>query len=121
MNIQNIINRFVLLSGVSAKESEEFSGFCSEAKDYIQSITNTDTESESVSALLENAAAAFSFYKYTLYLAGSGKLSGFSAGDVSVDGTESTVKYALELWLQSRSQISDYIVDKGNDFAFIST
>lgn len=119
MSIDNILNRFMLISGINKDEASELVGVCSESNEYIQSITNNATD-ENNTALLENAAAALSFYKYTLYLAGSGRLRGFTAGDVTFDSGEDAVKYALELWVQARKEISDYIIDKSDGFAFLS-
>lgn len=119
MSVDNIINRFMLISGINEDEASKFSGICSESYEYIKGITDI-SDGEANSALLENAAATLSFYKYTLYLAGSGRLRGFTAGDVTFDSGDDAVKYALELWVQSRNEISDYIVDKSNGFAFLS-
>lgn len=119
MSIDNVINRFMLISGISEDEASKLSGICSESYEYINGITDI-SDSEANTALLENAAASLSFYKYTLYLAGSGRLRGFTAGDVTFDSGEAAVKYALELWLQARTEISDYIVDKSTGFAFLS-
>ena len=119
MDLNKIIARFAVLADLSISQTSAFTDICSDSMGYISKITAIDEPTESDIGMLEGAAAALSFYKYTLFLMGSGSARGFSAGDFSLDGLGAAADHALSLWMQAKKEISHLIKD--DDFTFIAT
>lgn len=109
MDIVTITNRFKLMSGLSAADTNSLTDIINDCAAYITALAGENAENTELLPVFENAAASLCFYKYTLYLAGSGRLRDFSAGDVSIkDGTDA-VKYALNVWNQAKAEILPHI------------
>lgn len=119
MDLNRIIARFAVLADLSISQTADFTDICTDSMGYIAKITAVDEPSESDIGILEGAAAVLSFYKYTLFLIGSGSARGFSAGDFSLDGLGTAADHALSLWIQAKKEISHLIKDDG--FTFIAT
>ncbi|MGN0519083.1 MAG: hypothetical protein ACI4II_10215 [Acutalibacteraceae bacterium] len=119
MDLNRIIARFAVLADLSIAQTSDFTDICTDSMNHIDSITAITEPSEADISMLEGAAAALSFYKYTLFLMGSGSARGFSAGDFSLDGLGAAADHALALWMQAKKEISHLIRD--DDFTFIAT
>lgn len=117
MNLNHVIKRFQLLSGLSGEEVSKWLPVCRDAMDYIESRTRKDVELCRNSRRLSHAAAVFAYYKYTLY-SNSDNYQRFTAADITITRSGNTVQQAKNLWLEEQQGISDLLVSDNNDFIF---
>lgn len=117
MELQQIVERFALISSLGLETASEFTYICDDAKNEITSKLLPDVDVDSHSERLIAAAAALSLYKYVLYKSVNQTAESFSAGDITVkENANQAVKVAYEIWLEEKAKISDLLQD--NDFLF---
>lgn len=111
LDIQKTLERFSLLSGLPMEEAVAFTALCSEAAaELARKARSAVTEQNA--PRLQAAAACLAYYRYAMYQA-TGEES-FSVGDITVSGgTNDKVRFAKEIWLETRDGISDLLEDDG--------
>lgn len=119
LDLQDILERFSLISGLSAEEALLWEPLLLDAQYEIESKLKTDIDQTAHGRRLNVAAAALGFYKYTLYrLSGTG-MGSFSAGDLSISlNDKESINIALNIWQEAKASIYDLLED--SDFLFKS-
>lgn len=119
MDLQEILERFSLISGLSDEEASLWEPLLIDAQKEIESKLKSSVDQEADGRRLNVAAAALGFYKYTLYrLSGSG-MGSFSAGDLSINlNDKESINIALNIWQEAKASIYDLLKD--DDFLFQS-
>ncbi|WP_085832595.1 hypothetical protein [Clostridium merdae] len=108
MNLPAIQERFLCLSGLSPQEAQVWLGLCEEAMQELSA--QVLREEESAGALLNAAAGALAFYRYTVAQS-SGVESEVSAGEVRVTKSLAGMEAARRLWQEARRAVSPYLCD----------
>ncbi|MDU7338439.1 MAG: hypothetical protein E7L17_10040 [Clostridium sp.] len=108
MNLPAIQERFLCLSGLSPQEAQPWLGLCDEAMQELH--TQVLSEPESAATLLNAAAAALAFYRFTVAQS-SGPESEFTAGEVRVTKSLAGMEAARRLWQEARKAASPYLCD----------
>lgn len=108
MNLPAIQERFLCLSGLSPQEARPWLGLCEEAMQEMQA--QVLTEAEGAAVLLNAAAGALAFYRYTVAQS-SGPESEFTAGVVRITKNALGVEAARRLWQEARKAASPYLCD----------
>lgn len=115
MDVQEILLRFALIADLGQEEAAPWISICSEAADEIRSLLKDLLTEADNSTRLNAAAAALTFYRYTLYRASGAGMNDFSAGDIKViSDKKTTVEMALRIWIDAKKTIMDLIDD--NEF-----
>lgn len=114
MNFEQIYQRFIQISGLSEAEAVKWQWLCTIAADELKARLRNNIDYESNGDRLNNAAAAFAFYKYSV-LNVKDNISSFKAGDVTVALSADKNKKALEFWKASEKAVSDLL----NDSSFL--
>lgn len=109
MNLLAIQERFLCLSGLSPQEAQAWLGLCEEARQELSA--QVLREEESAATLLNAAAAALAFYRFTVAQS-SGTESGFTAGEVRVTKSLAGMEAARRLWQEARRAASPYLCDR---------
>ncbi len=117
MNIQDILTRFALIANLTLEEASPWLTLCSDAAEEIKMILKETVNVDANSRRLTTAAAALTFYKYTLYRSSGTGMEKFNAGDIKIENDfELSVKIAKKIWNEAKDSICDIINDK--DFYF---
>lgn len=117
MNLEAVLERFSIVAKLSIEETSPWLELCKDSTEEIENNLKSNVDMEANSRRLESAAAAFSFYKYTLYRASASGMESFSAGELKIKNDyNSSVKIANTIWKEAKNSISDLLAD--NDFAF---
>lgn len=117
MDIQGILERFSLISGLTNEEALIWVPLLTDAKNEIEAKLKDDVDLTAENRRLNVAAAAFGFYKYTLYKFSNSETGSFSAGDISVNLNEKEIiNIAFNIWLEAKASIHDLLKD--DEFLF---
>lgn len=117
MNVQKIVERFALISGMNLEKAGTLTYICNDAKNEILSKLLPDVDTNLHSERLIAAAAALSLYKYMQYKAVEQTAESFSAGDITIkENVKQATEAAYEIWACERAKISDLLRD--DDFVF---
>lgn len=121
LNVTTVLERFILLSGLTSNEAASALPFCSAAANEISEKMlsyASDTDER-----LIMAAASMAFYKWTL-MSSSGEndiLSSFKAGDVTVScDTRATIAAAESLKNDTLLSASPLLKDNGFCFSQVN-
>lgn len=117
MDLNLIVERFKLISGLDSSEISKWLPLCKDGLDHIENRIKRSTDIYKNSNRLSNAAAAYAYYKYTFY-DNSNSYNRFSAGDIRIELNEDYHKKAKGIWLEEEENISDLIKDNNKDFVF---
>ena len=115
MAIADVKAKFAKLTGLTSLEvTSNWLDVINEAISEIDSKLRSDVNKENVSARLEAAYAALSFYKYSLYEATKGaEIESFSAGDVSIKSNiKVVIDKAYKFWQEAKNSIYDLLEDE---------
>lgn len=117
LNIQNIIERFSVISNMTFEEISPWAEICKESaqqiKDHLRKGVNIKKHENRLCA----AAGALSFYKYVLYSSYQNGLSGFAAGEIQIKTDKKfNVQLASAIWIDAKNSIADLLVD--DEFVF---
>lgn len=117
MNINQICERFILLTGISDDEISKWLPLIYDAQEYINSLIKEDTDVQRFSEMLSSAVGTYSYYKWCLVNSGNTS-STFKAGDLTITegSTSSSVEKALRLWDECKKEIAPYL--KSDNFYF---
>lgn len=111
MNYQQVFQRFCELSRLSEKEAQQYKWLCNNAADELSEMLVSNIDKTKCGGRLSAAAAAMAYYRYII-IAENGGVTGFKAGDISVDCSKAR-EYAKEYLQQCLKGISGYISDGG--------
>ena len=117
MNLQTILERFVLISGIPESEISEYIPLCEDASEEISENLKSNADISAYERKLNVAAATLAFYKYTLCRASGSNAESFAAGELRIkNNLQSNVTMAYRLWLEAKKAISPILED--TDFFF---
>lgn len=112
MNIDEIMERFAVLAGLTAEDAAPWRMLCEDALVRIQSQCREDVDPAEQSSALCAAVSALAFYQYVL-CGGVTDAVDFTAGDVKITRKGDAVDCAKALWLEAKSQIAPLLQDDG--------
>lgn len=115
MNINDVVERFILISELEGEELSKYVVLCTEATEYIKSRLKNSNYSKDEEIRLCNAAAVFAYYKYCMYK-NKDDIKSFSAGDVRIENSALLLQSAKALWDYELENISDLL--SASPFAF---
>lgn len=117
MNILAVLERFSIVANLTIENISPWIQLCKDSIEEIEKNLKSNADLEINSRRLESAAAALSFYKYTLYRASSSGMESFTAGELKIKNNyDSSVKMAYTIWKEAKNSIADLLLD--NDFTF---
>lgn len=114
MSLKDILDRFALVSGLSAKETARLLPIIEDCRDWFEERLKSDL-SESEQRRAAYACAVYAYYKVSR-IAQPDEVSSFKVGDVQMTVFPQAEK-AEKLWAEERESISD-IMDAGVAFGF---
>lgn len=114
MNTQEVLSRFAIMANLTIEEASIWTTLCEDTIEELQKHIKDGIDEEKSARQLNAAAAALSFYKYTLYRASGMGMDAFSVGDISIKGDKKlSVQTAYKVWQEAKGSICDLIVDDG--------
>ena len=118
MNIEEILAKFINMSGADAENPDENLSFCEQAMHEIESGLKTCEPEDCDRARLNNAAAILAYYRYLLFVSSNNSMDSFSAGDIRIRHTASgRLLSAARLKEEAMNSISDLLCDR--NFMFL--
>lgn len=115
MNLNDVINRFALVSKLTPEEISKWVFVIKDCIQYFESHIKTGELSCEENIRLSHACAVYAYYKYSLYQIPA-SAEKFKAGDVEFSTSSAPTPSAKAMWEHEKSEISD-LVDFG-DFCF---
>ncbi len=117
MIFDKVFERFCRLADLSRDEAAKWTYLVHDCIFEIsENVLIPDFEDERICHRLTAVTAALAFYKYTRINSARGDISGFKAGDLTVNIDGSAVCGAFDLYCEELAKISDII--KNKDFIF---
>ena len=116
MSLNDVINRFLLVSGLDGREVSLYLPVILDAKTYFEEKTAGRILTDADRRRLTHACAVYAFYKISL-CNNADFLTSFQAGDVSFS-LESLRDRAQALWEQERSEIGELVSFEDAGFSF---
>ena len=117
MSLNELIKRFLLVSGLQKKDVSLYLPVLIDAKALFEEKVGNTPLCDANRRRLTHACAVYAFYKVSLYN-NADALTSFRAGDVSFS-VQSLKKRASALWETERAEIADLIRFSDTDFAFM--
>ncbi len=119
MSLNEIIDRFTLVSGYERKEISRYLSIIIDCKDFFEErIKRELTKSEHRRAV--HACAVYAYYRISRLGRDTG-VSNFKAGDVQLVMDDESSSLAEKLWEEEKSAISDIVmIDDGFSFRAVS-
>ncbi len=119
MRLNEVINRFSLVSGLEPSEVTRWTPLCIDAVNELRGKLVPDAlNSEENIHRLSACAGVLAYYKYCLYRE-SDSVKSFTAGSVSVTHSDFDGEKARKLWEFEKSSVADLLVSS-EDFCFRS-
>ena len=112
MDLQEILQRFSLISSLTEGEASIWLPLLTDAKEEIESKLKNNVDTQAEARRLNVAAAALGFYKYSLYRASGVGLGSFSAGDLSINFNNKDLSIASNIWSEAKASICDLLEDE---------
>lgn len=110
MRLNEVINRFALVSGLEPAEVTKWTPVCIDAMNELKGKVQPQVlDSEENILRLSACAGVLAYYRYCLYSSGS-EAKSFTAGAVSVTVSEFDVDKARKLWEFERKAVEDLLV-----------
>ncbi|MBQ6152979.1 MAG: hypothetical protein IJJ15_04450 [Ruminococcus sp.] len=117
MSLNELIKRFLLVSGLQKKDVSLYLPVLIDAKTLFEEKTQDRSLTDAERRRLTHACAVYAFYKVSLYN-NADALTSFKAGDVSFS-VESLRERASLLWEKERASIGDLIRFSDDSFSFM--
>lgn len=117
MSLNELIKRFLLVSGFEKKDVSLYLPVLIDAKTLFEEKTKERSLSDAERRRLTQACAVYAFYKVSLYH-NADALTSFKAGDVSFS-MESLRQRASDLWEKERAAIGDLARFSDDSFSFM--
>lgn len=113
MNIEDVVDIFGRLSGLSAEDILKFRFMCRTSYEYVNSHIKSGTNMSVYGGRLCFAAAALAYYRYLLWSLTDGR-DEIKIGEVSVKPVSGKqIEAAEKLYKDSFSAVSDVMCDEG--------
>lgn len=111
LDIQEILERFALISSLPMEEAVGYTALCSDAAgELVRRLRGTVSEDNA--PRLQTAAASLAYYRYAMYQAANAE--DFTVGDITVSsGRNDRARLAREIWLEAEQEIADLLSDDG--------
>ena len=117
MRLNDVINRFALISRLEPDVVSKWTVLCVDAMQYMKQRLRSDADlCEENMMRLANAAASLAYYKYTLYEP-SAAVKTFTAASLAVSLGEDEKQRAKALWQEEQRLVAD-LVRIDDDFCF---
>ncbi len=117
MRLNEVINRFALVSGLEPCEVSKWIPVCIDAMNELKGkLIPNALDSEENILRISACAGVLAYYRYCLYRSGS-EAKSFTAGAVSVTMSEFDTEKARKLWEFERKAVEDLLVSD-EDFCF---
>lgn len=117
MRLNEVINRFSLVSGLEPSEVTKWTPVCIDAMNEIKSKALPEAlENEADMLRLSACAGALAYYRYCMYK-NEDRTKQFTAGAVSVTMENTNTEKAHKLWEFERKSVEDLLVST-EDFCF---
>ena len=117
MRLNEVINRFSLVSGLEPSEVTKWTPVCVDAMNEIKrKVLPGVLEDEGNVLRLSACAGVLAYYRYCMYKNGD-KTKQFTAGAVSVTMENSDTEKAQKLWEFERRSVEDLLTST-EDFCF---
>lgn len=117
MRLNEVINRFSLVSGLEPDEVSKWIPVCIDAMNELKGKLLPDVLDKEENVLrLSACAGVLAYYKYCLYQQGR-DVKSFTAGSVSIAMSEFDPQKARKLWELERASVADLLVSP-EDFCF---
>lgn len=111
LDIQEILERFSLISSLPMEEAVGYTALCSDAAGELTRRMRCPV-SDGNASRMQAAAASLAYYRYAMYQAANAE--DFSIGDITVSsGRNDKIKLAKEIWLEAEQEVSDLLWDNG--------
>ena len=117
MSLNDVINRFSLVSGLDRKDISAYLPVILDAMAFFDEKTRDSELSASDRKRLTHACAVYAYYKISL-CRNAEQLSSFKAGDVSFT-VENLRADAKAMWEHERGEIGDIVMLGDSDFSFL--
>lgn len=115
MNLNDVIRRFALISGLEGEELSHWLPVCVDAMAEVHNLATAKALSEEASCRrLSSLAGVLAYYRYVMY-AGE-NVKSFGAGSVSVTYRDDTLKSAEKMWETELQAVSELLTP--SDFCF---
>lgn len=115
MRLNEVIDRFALISGLPADEVSIWTPVCVDAMCEVEAkALDTAVKDERTSRKLSNLAGVLAYYKYCLY--SYRNVQRFEAGSVSVTISGETLEFAKKLWEEEKNSAVDCLKAEGDFF-----
>ncbi|MBQ9742440.1 MAG: hypothetical protein IJV88_02040 [Ruminococcus sp.] len=112
MRLNQVIDRFALVSGLCGEELSRWTPLCVDAMNQVSKMLRPNmTPSEADSLRLSAFAGVLAYYKYTLYSRGG--IKAFTAGSLSITEEDDKSRRAKLLWEAERESVADLIAPEG--------
>ncbi len=119
MNIENIIEIFCRLSGISAENVSGFRFLCENALMYVQSRLKPDADVTGGGSRINYAAAALAYYRYILLNVTGGDIGEIKVGDISTKSSSAKELEAADKFCRDAFEdIAEFL--ENNEFIFTS-
>lgn len=117
MRLNEVINRFTLVSGLEPHEVSMWTPVCIDAMLQVKAKASKEALKCEESVLrLCAMAGVLAYYKYCLYMERD-EVKAFTAGSVSITKAQSDAKKAYELWEFEKNGARD-LLSSDDDFCF---
>lgn len=111
MDIDEIMERFALMVGLSEEEAAKWKPFCQDALVRILAQCREEVDPAEQSEALCAAVSAFAYYRYTLCTGLEDDVD-FTAGNVRIAKKQNRSDQAKALWEEERDQIAHLLRDE---------
>ena len=108
MKIEDVVERFILMTDLNSDRAAKYQPLCEDAMAEIDRRTMQDDPA--AQTILCAAAAALALYRWALMTA-STEIGSFSAGDVKITKSSTSVAMAKEVWAEAAA--APYLKDSG--------
>ena len=111
MNINQICERFTLLTGISEDELSKWMPLIYDAEKYVKSILKDDVDEQRHNVVLSSAVGTYAYYKWCMYCNGNNS-SSFKAGDLTIseDNSYVSLERAENLWKECKKEMAPLTV-----------
>lgn len=117
MDIEAIMQQFILLTGLSEEEAAKWITFCSKALNDVSDNLKPTVIAADHSSKLNYLAATLAFYRYSLSLASSPDSGDFTVGDIKSTCNKNLMcKSAKMLYDEAKDSAKSILKD--NEFYF---
>ena len=117
MEVQQVMDRFALIAGLTSEEAAAWLPICRQATAEVEEMLRAPECAALLGDRLCTACAALTYYRYALCRACGEGVSSFQAGDVRITADQrNSVAIAQQLWREAKASLAGFV--KQEDFWF---